>query len=244
MNRLKSALAICAALGGSAASAAPPAESADPAAQIATASASPAPVEPERLRLARQTIDFVWPLGTYKRLMSGAMDQMMNQMMGSIFDTKLKDMVDPGSKEMSAEERKVAETTMREAIASKDPHFEERLRITNRVMMEEIGTIMTKVEPAVREALATVYARKFTSAQLQDLNSFFATPTGRFYASESMMLFMDPELMKSMMTMMPEFLKAMPAIQQKLKKATAHLPEPPKENEEEDEAKEAQDSTT
>lgn len=212
------------------------------AAQSAAAAKATIPIDSERLSLARQSIDFIWPLGTYERMMSGPMDQMMDQMMGSVFDTKLKDVVGADGKEMSEEDRKVAETTMRDAIARKDPHFEERMRITNQVMMAEIGGVMTKVEPAVREGLANAYAKKFTGAQLRDLNAFFATPTGRVYAAESMMLYMDPEVMKSMMAMLPEFMKAMPGIEEKMKKATAHLPQPPKDEETEEEA-EAQDST-
>lgn len=117
------------------------------------------------------------------------------------------------------------------------------MRITNKVMMGEMGAIMSKVEPAVRDGLANAYARKFTAAQLRDLNRFFETPTGRFYAAESMMLFMDPEVMKSSMAMVPDLMKAMPAIGEKVKQATAHLPPPPNEQEEEGEEAEAADPT-
>ena len=197
-----------------------------------------AQVDPARLALARTTVNYVWPLGTYQRMMGTAMDQMMNSVMGGMFDMKIGDMV-PADKEMSEEDKKLAQTTMREAIAKKDPHFEERMRITNKVMMTEMGTIFGKVEPAVREGLANAYAKKFDQQQLTDLNTFFATPTGRAYAAESVTLFMDPELMKAIAGAMPELVKGMPAIMEKVKKATAHLPEPPKskdsdEGEEED----------
>lgn len=215
-----------------AASVAAPATTAVPPSPVAATApaAQAAAADPERLRLARQTVDFVWPLGTYKKMMGDMMGP--EGMLGAVFDMKLGDVVAPG-KEMSAEDKKIAETTMRDAIAAKDPHFQERMRITMEVMGAEMGAVMTKVEPAVRDGLAKAFARKFTTTQLQDLNVFFATPTGRFYAAESMSLFMDPELLKSMMAMMPELMKAMPAIQEKVKKATAHLPEPPKDDEDE-----------
>ena len=220
--------------------AAPPAAAQTAAAKPAAPAPTSAQVDPERLALARTTVDFIWPLGTYQRMMGGAMDQMMDSMLGGMFDVKIGDMV-PQDKEMTEEDKKAAATTMREAIAKKDPYFEERMRITNKVMMTEMGVVFSKVEPAVREGLATAYAKKFNAQQLTDLNGFFKTPTGRFYAAESIMLFMDPEMMKAMMGMMPDLMKAMPAIMEKVKKATAHLPEPPKE-EEGEKAEDAVDS--
>ena len=208
----------------------PPAQAAIAPPVAATLEATPA-VDPERLRLARQTVDFVWPLGTYQRMMSDMMGP--DGMLGAVFDMKLGDMVAPGQ-EMSEGDKKIADTSMREAIASKDPHFEERMRITMKVMTDEMGAVMTKIEPAMRDGLSKAFARKFSTAQLQDLNLFFATPTGGVYARESLMLFMDPEIMKSMMGMMPELMNAMPAIEEKVKKATAHLPEPPRDTEEEE----------
>ena len=205
------------------------------------APARSAQVDAERLKLARTAVNYVWPLGTYQRMMSGSMDQMMDSMMASMFDMKVGDMVPSSDKAMTDEEKKIAQTTMREAILKKDPHFEERMRITNKVMMSEMGAFFDKVEPAIREGLANAYAKKFDARQLTDLNAFFQTPTGKVYASESIMLFVDPEMMKAMMSAMPELMKSMPAIMGKVKKATAHLPDPPKRADKDDEEDEDQD---
>ena len=206
---------------------------------FAQAPTKPAPtaarsVDPARLALARKTIEFVWPLGTYQRMMSASLDQMMDTMMSSMFDMKLGDMVSTTGKEMTEEDKKIAQTTMREAILKKDPHFEERMRITNKVMMSEMGAVLGKMEPAIREGLAKAYAKKFDARQLADLNTFFQTPTGRVFAAESLLLFTDPEMMTAMTGSMPELMKSMPVIMEKVKKATAHLPEPPKPSTEED----------
>ena len=202
---------------------------------------APMQVDPARLALARTAVNYVWPLGTYQRMMSGSMDQMMDSMMAGMFDMKVGDMVPSSDKAMTEEEKKLAQTTMREAILKKDPHFEERMRITNKVMMGEMGAFFDKVEPAIRDGLANAYAKKFDTKQLTDLNAFFQTPTGKVYASESIMLFVDPEMMKAMMGAMPELMKSMPAIMEKVKKATAHLPEPPKPADKDDEEDEDQD---
>ena len=56
----------------------------------------------------------------------------------------------------------------------------------------------------------------------------FATPVGGRYASDSMLLAMEPEMVSAMTKFVPDFMKAMPGIMKKVEKATAHLPPPPK----------------
>jgi hypothetical protein len=208
---------------------------AEAVAQAPTPAAEPA-VDAARLALAGTTVEHLWPLGTYARMMGSSMDRMMDSMMASMFDLKMGDVgaaagasdkKDPGLRNM----------TMREAMAKADPHFQERMKITNRVMMNEMIPVMSRIEPDLRSALARVYARKFTSEQLADLNRFFATPSGRLYAAESMMLYVEPEVMGLMGKFAPEFMKAMPDIMAKVQAATAHLPPPPKARDEEESAR-------
>ena len=197
------------------------------AAQTTAGATAPAavPVDPARLALARTAIDSVWPLGTYARLMKGTMDQMMDTMMESMFDMRASDFV-PANLPGAKADPEVSKLTMRQIMEKQDPHFQERLRITNRVMMEEMIPLMSRFEPDIREGLAVAYARKFTSEQLADLNRFFATPTGRVYAAESMVTMMDPEVMERMTQFAPQLIQAMPAIMEKVKAATASLPPP------------------
>ena len=58
------------------------------------------------------------------------------------------------------------------------------------------------------------------------MNAFFATDTGSAFARDYMMVFVDPEMMESMMGMVPEMMQSMPAIMKKVEAATAHLPPP------------------
>ncbi|MEA3001784.1 MAG: hypothetical protein QOH81_572 [Sphingomonadales bacterium] len=199
---------------------------AQPPAQAPSETPAPAAIDPERLGLARTTIDSVWPLGTYQRMMTGTMDRMMDSVMQSMADMKLGDMIPAGPAGGKPIDPKIANATFRETMARADPHFQERMRITNHVMMSEMVPIMSKFEPELREGLARAYARKFTAGQLNEMNRFFATPAGRFYASESMLTMMDPEVMGMMGKFAPEFVKAMPAIMAKVEQATAHLPRP------------------
>jgi hypothetical protein len=197
---------------------------AQPVAAPASAAPLGAPVDPARLALARTTIDAVWPLGTYARMMNGTMDAMMDNIMQSMFDMKLRDMVPTAAAGAKPLDPKLADATFRQTMAKADPNFQERMRIMNHVMMSEIVPLMSRHEPEIREGMAHAYARKFTAAQLADMNRFFATPSGRFYASESMLTMMDPEIMRTIGSIMPDMMRSMPEIMKKVQAATAHLP--------------------
>src|SRR3546814_7918928 len=76
-----------------------------------------------------------------------------------------------------------------------DPHRKEREEQITNVIKPLISEALADMEPPMRDGLAKAYARKFTGAQLTDLNSFLATPTGKLYADEWMALQADPEVM-------------------------------------------------
>jgi hypothetical protein len=184
-------------------------------------------VDAARLALARVTVDHIWPMGTYARMMRGSIDQISDSVMVSMLDLKVGDVVPDPPEGAEPIDPELADATLREVMAKADPHFEERMRITNRVVMDEIIPVMSRLEPDVREALARAYARRFSEPQLAELNRFFATPTGTSYARESMMLFVDPEIMALMGRLAPELAKDMPRILERMEQATAHLPPPP-----------------
>lgn len=189
-----------------------------------TAAAPPAPVaaDPARMAAAKQVIELVWPLGSLKRIMEGSMAAMREQGMKAAMGLKLGDMLDDKGKAA------VGEATVGDMAKAADPHFEERLRITNDVMMREMVTLMAREEPAMRTAMVGVYARRFTTAELGDMRRFFETPTGRKYAAEALTMMQDPELVAAMQGMLPRLMGEMPAIIKKVEAATAHLPPPPK----------------
>jgi hypothetical protein len=47
----------------------------------ASADVAAAPLDPQRLAAAAVTVDHVWPLGTYERMMRGSMEPMTEKMM-------------------------------------------------------------------------------------------------------------------------------------------------------------------
>lgn len=199
----------------------------------ASAQTAPAPVsplvtplpapDPARVAAARPVIDAIWPMGTYARLMHAVMDQVMQGTMARMFD------MTPGqvaaSMGMPADKAKTAPgETLGQSAEKQDPAFRERMRITMQVMGDDMGKLMTEVEPQVREALVASYARRFSVAELGDLQRFFATPTGRAYAADSMTLMMGPDMVNAMQGFLPKMLQAMPMMMAHVEEATKHLP--------------------
>ncbi|WP_243455792.1 DUF2059 domain-containing protein [Sphingosinicella sp. BN140058] len=193
----------------------------------AASTAVPQEIDPARLALARRTAAAMLPQGSFERMMDGSMNQMADMVMGQMFESRMADFMPEGSQPDRDIEREVGDKTMRQVLSELDPHFEERMRITNRVMFQEMKPVMSRIEPDLREGLSRTYARKFSSVQLQDINRFLDTQAGTAFAAESMMAWVDPEIVSTMGKFMPELIKEMPAIMEKVKAATAHLPPPP-----------------
>ena len=190
----------------------------------ALAQSAPVPVaapDSARLAAAEKAVAALVPKGIYMKMMRDQFPRMMDAMMAQMMGKTAAELGIPRS---GSDDGK----TMREAAASADSHFEERMKIMTRVMGEEMGVVFDKIEPRVRAGLSRAFARKFTTQQLNEMNVFFATPAGSAFASEYLTTFMDPEVIQEMMAAMPEMMKVMPAIMAKVEKATAHLPPPPK----------------
>jgi hypothetical protein len=107
-----------------------------------------------------------------------------------------------------------------------DPHFEQRMAIIGRVIGEEMTRLGPQIETPLRDGLAQSIGRRFTVAQLTDLNRFFATDSGKAFGREVWMLWMDPAVFKGIIGTMPVLMKEMPAVMKKVEAATAHLPKP------------------
>lgn len=216
---MKRALALAAALVAAPALAQAPAAPPPAAAVI--------PLDPARVAAARPVIAKLWPLGTYKRMMDGMMDRIMQSTMSSMFGMKASDFAGMAGVNADKAKAQAGDKTLGQMAEAADPAFRERMTISTKIITDEMVGMMTKVEPSIQEALVRAYARHFTVAQLGDLDRFFATPTGREYAAQSMLLYADPEMVTAMQSFAPELMKAMPAIMDKVKVATAHLPPPP-----------------
>jgi hypothetical protein len=182
----------------------------------AQTSAPAAAPDPARVAAGARVAAQLVPEGAYLRIMRDQFPQMMDAMMTQMGSLKASDVGGKGT------------GSAIDAARSADPHFEERMRIMTRVMGEEMGPLMGRLEPQVRAGLSGALARRFTAAQLADMAAFFATPSGSALAGSYLSLMADPEMMREMASATPEIIRAMPAIMAKVEAATKHLPPPPK----------------
>lgn len=175
--------------------------------------------DPARLAIAQQSAKGLLPDGTYGRMMTGFLDTMATRILGmseADFEPK-----DRKGKPASTE-------TLRESILKDDPNFDERLAIVRRIAGEEMGKLSNILEPRLREGLARSMARRFDATQLTDINAFLATESGKSFGAQTMSMWIDPDVMRSIFGAMPDMIMAMPGIFQRIEKETAHLPKPKK----------------
>jgi hypothetical protein len=219
--------ATASALAGLALFAMAPGQAAAQQAEAAAAAPADEPVDPARLAAARPVVEKLWPTGTYRRMMDGAMTGMMQQMMDKMFDMPASDFARMGGASDSAVEATEGKS-LGELASMADPHIRERTRIATDVMFKEMIPLVERLEPGIRDSLGRIYARKYSAEQLAELDRFFSTPTGQTFAADFMITFVDPELVSQMQAFVPELMGAMPGILARIEAATAHLPPPPK----------------
>ena len=200
--------------------------------------------DPHKDALAARVAAALWPDGTYGRMidsMIGGKDGL-----GDMFlDMRPADMMMLMAQAMAEEGKPAPDVkegperpspTLRQILTAEDPHFEERMRITLKVVGEEVRRIAKPIEPKFRQGLAKSIARRFTREQLQPIAAFFETEAGRSYAEQSMTMFIDKDVMLALIQSVPTMIKELPPALEKVKKATAHLPKPPKPKPEEPQA--------
>ncbi|KTE22469.1 hypothetical protein ATE67_00510 [Sphingopyxis sp. H050] len=178
------------------------------------------PIDPARLALARQSTAALLP--------AGSLEKMVDNLYGKAFDLFLAEM--DGASPLMLSIKTGVESDKIEALDDKsktaiadlfDPHRKERGDQILKVVKPLISEALADLEPPMREGLAKAYARKFSAPQLTEMNAFFATPTGKLYASESMALGADPEVMlatiKAVPPMITKFIDRAPQIEGQLK---------------------------
>ena len=185
------------------------------------------PVDAARLAAARPVVLKLFPVGTYKRMMGETMGKMMDAMLGSAMTLPIAQIATisgvPSEQVMEMGEAKLGEIT-----AIVDPHFRQRSKAGMDAMMGGMAQMMDGYEPKVRDALTRAFARRFSTAELGEISTFFATSTGNRFAGEYMMMFMDPEIMSEMQALMPDMMKNMPKMVEQAKAATKDIPTPRK----------------
>ncbi len=196
------------------------------AAPDATAqSAQPMTHDPAVVAVAQKVVDQTFPPGLFKKMMGPAMQQMMSGMSNQFANMPLQEIAKLGGAS-PAEVAKLDKVTLAQIMEIVDPVYQKRMDIVMNTTLGEMGNVMSKIEPDMREGYVEYYANHYSLVQLGEINAFFATPTGSAYASQSMLIGTDPVVVGRMKTMMPKIMQMMPDIIAKATKAQeeAHLP--------------------
>lgn len=88
-------------------------------------------------------------------------------------------------------------------------------RFIDRVQAET-RTMMRATMPEMMTAMTRAYARRFTVAQMAEMQTFFATPTGQLYMDQSANIMADPDVTAWQQKLMSTQLARMPAMMQQL----------------------------
>ncbi|MGB7373406.1 DUF2059 domain-containing protein [Pontixanthobacter sp.] len=188
--------------------------------------ADPLTAEQEALLpLALVTVDQVFPEGTYRTLMEETMQPMFDSMFGTMGEWPVATFARIGGLP-DDEVAGLGDTTLQEITEIVDPAFGERTRLSGQAAVEMITNLVDQIEPSYRAGLARAYAVRFTRTQLTELNAFFETPTGKYYAGQSMLIYADPQVMAAMNEMMPAMMEMLPAMMAEMETRTAALPAP------------------
>ena len=191
--------------------------------------------EPARLALARTTMNGFMPAGSFYRMGNVMTDNLMNGVYDRLMrmtGTELSNAV--GLPIASGDD---AGLTLRQKASKGDPLFDARIKAYAAAFKDEMRLTMGIMEPRMREGMARAMARRFDAIQLTDLNRFFATPTGRAFGQDMMLIWIDGDVFRGMFASLPDMMRAMPqsagrfaAIDQRYpwpKKAVAAKPAPP-----------------
>lgn len=175
-----------------------------------------------RLPQAEGVIARMMPPGTLQQIMGGMFDKFLGPIMNMAGE--------PGSAEIASElgiadeDFDIADADAARIAAIIDPAWKERRTLEARAVQDAMSTMMTAMEPSMRKGMAEAYAATFTSAELTDVDRFFATPSGAAFARKSYALASDPRIMAAAMEGIPAVLAGMKDMESAAANATAKLP--------------------
>lgn len=188
--------------------------------------------EPARLSAARGVSARMWPDGTYGALF----DSFVGSMANTVLDLKPADLAmldDKKAGKATSAPATSPDPTLRDQLRRDDPHFDKRMAAITTAVRAEFARISPLIEPPLREGLSRSLARRFTEAQLAELNAFYQTPTGQVFARESMKMWLDGDVMRSTMSSLPVLMLQFPAAMQRVEAAAKSFPAPPKKKSQE-----------
>ena len=185
--------------------------------------AEPLTAEQEaRLPAATAIVATMMPEGFYGEIMRDMMEKTMRPMMAMFSEPDFL-----LASRLTLDEAALAELSdaeKQELLTMLDSAWDQRADTMVDALISNMGGAFAAVEPPVRAGLAKAYAVRFDEAQLADISTFFATPTGGEFARQSMALFADPQVMGATMEAMPEMIGSFTEMETAMEDALESLP--------------------
>ena len=175
-----------------------------------------------RLPAATAIVATMMPEGFYGEMMRDMMEKTMRPMMTMFSEPDFL-----LASRLTLDEATIAElgdAEKKELLTMLDPAWDQRADTMVNAVVANMGGAYAAVEPPVRAGLAKAYAVRFDEAQLADISSFFATPTGGEFARQSMALFADPQVMGATIEAMPEMIGSFTEMETSMLAALESLP--------------------
>jgi hypothetical protein len=178
--------------------------------------------EEARLPAAQAIVAKIVPAGT----MGEMMNSMFSGLLGPIMELGAQPSSSAAAKKLGLEPFDLELDTEQsaEVLALLDPAWREREERTLAATQAAMGKMMTAMEPAMREAMAQLYAINFSASELADIDAFFSTPSGAAYARKSFTMASDPRMAGAMMQSMPEMMGSFAEMEADMAAAVADLP--------------------
>ena len=178
-----------------------------------------------RLPAASAVVDTMMPEGFYAEMMTSSIDAMMGPLIGLVSGEEGARIVLLSRLALDPETLEgLSEMEVLELAALLDPGLPQRGEALDALLKGLMGDIGVALEPGFRAGMARAYAVRFDEAQLADIAAFFATPTGRIYATENFRLMADPQVMAASMQAFPAMMERFVGIEEDMKAAFEALP--------------------
>lgn len=185
-------------------------------------------IDPARLEIATQLADTVFPDGVYQELMGEQMQSLMRPIVDQAQSMPLAELL-KSMNILSADEIAALDgTSSKDIMAIIMPGFSDKMNDFMGLLYDEMGALMTQLEPDVRAGLSRAYAREFSLAELQQIEQFFGTEAGEHYASQTMFIFMSPEVMQILQQVMPMIVEETPVMIGRVMEKMGEFPKPRK----------------
>ncbi|MEN7537499.1 hypothetical protein [Aurantiacibacter flavus] len=183
------------------------------------------PEEEARLPAAKALVEMIMPDGTMGEMMNGMFEGMLGPIMAmdeAGREPPLAELLGVSGDRLES----IDNETAARAAAILDPDWRLRDEREAEALPRAMNAMMTAMEPALKAAMAEMYAVSFNAAELRDIDAFFSTESGATYARKSFTMASDPRYVGAIMQAMPQALAGMANMQAELDAATADLATP------------------